>query len=132
MDRRIEIVDELGTYGMLGQHELNGCLGGLCVSLQDADCCVIWLRRTQLLLLDEFREPVGQSGEGLVGAVKILAHLIVGTVTREATGRIRQEELVALLDDLDTLSQLFARQFSYGIACSAARPRAISRSRLLR
>ena len=108
MNRRIEVVDQLGADRGLREHHLHGRLRVTGIAPQHGNERTVAVGQLEVTPLDKGGEEVSQAGQCRIGALQVITQLssrIRRRIARQPLRRIGEEVLVALFDGVDPISQ---------------------------
>ena len=109
VDRRVEVVDQLGADGWLCEDERNRGLRVARVAIDDANERVIRGRALEGEAIDGRGQGVGETVERLFAAAQILARLpavFTRVFGRETLGGVAETKLVRLFDGVAAGSEI--------------------------
>src|ERR1039457_5946952 len=109
MDGSVQIVNQLGADGGLGQDQLNGGERIASVAIEHCQERQIFVGRLKTFLFDRHSTSFRQPGQGFHGALQELTDLstrFTALVTGETLGCVGQHELVALFHSITTIADL--------------------------
>ncbi len=121
VDRRVEVVDQLGADGWLCEDERNGGLRVARVTIDDADERVIRGRAVGREPIDRRGQRIAETVERLLAAAQILASLaavFTGVFGRETLSGVTETELVRLFDGVAARSKI--GEWLGGLGCIRA------------
>ena len=109
MDGGVQIVDQLGADGGLGQNQLNGGKRIASVAIEHRNERQVFVGWFKAFLFDCQHTSLGKSRQGFHGAMQELSYLstrFAALVTGQPLGRIGQHKFVTLFHSLTAIRDL--------------------------